>query len=121
MQHFDLSIGVLCFCVFVSGSNLFLYCYYGGRSTIDIVKYPNLFFGSAWYKLPTEFQKYIIIMIANAQLPLHYHGFGVARLNLATFVGVLLLNISPPNLCYVIYFIFSFYESFSAIIWLSRP
>ncbi|XP_055309198.1 uncharacterized protein LOC129573051, partial [Sitodiplosis mosellana] len=82
MQHFDLSIGVLCSCVFISGSNLFLYCYYGGRATIDIVSYSNLLFESAWFKLPIEFQKLVIVMIANAQIPIDYDGFGVARLNL---------------------------------------
>lgn len=68
MQHFDLSIGVLGFCVFVSGSNLFLYCYFGGRATNDIVSYSNLLFESAWFKLPTEIQKFIVVMIANAQV-----------------------------------------------------
>lgn len=87
MQHFDLSIGVLLFCVFVSCSNLYLYTY-GGRSTIDILSYPDLLFESAWFTLPTEMQKLIVIIIANAQSPIHYHGFGVARLNLDKFCAV---------------------------------
>lgn len=89
VQHFDLSIGILCFCVFVSGSNLFLYCYFGGRATIDIVSYANILFESSWYKLPIELQKFIIVMIANGQAPIHYHGFGIAHLNLGTFLGVI--------------------------------
>lgn len=99
IQHFDFSIGVLFFCVFVSGSTMFLYCYFGGRASIDIISYPNLLFQSSWFKLPTEYQKFIVVMIANAQIPLHYHGFGMARLNLATFAAVI-SNFEELKFCY---------------------
>lgn len=41
-----------------------------------------------WQKLPIRLQKYVVLMIGNAQKPLYYHGFGVALLNLETFNGV---------------------------------
>lgn len=41
-----------------------------------------------WHKLPTELQKYFILMIRNMQKPLYYHGFEVARLDLQMFSKV---------------------------------
>lgn len=38
-----------------------------------------------WYDLPLDLQKYFIMMIANAQTPVHYHGYGIITLNLETF------------------------------------
>lgn len=38
-----------------------------------------------WYELSPKLQKYLTIMITNAQGPMFYHGFGVAVLNLETF------------------------------------
>lgn len=72
----------------MSGSNLYLYCYFGGRSTLDTISYGDLLYESKWFRLPTKLEKYFTFMIANAQRPLHYHGFQIARLNLNTFLGV---------------------------------
>lgn len=45
-------------------------------------------FEDNWHVLPAELQRYFILMIANMQKPIYYHGFGVAILNLNTFVKV---------------------------------
>lgn len=101
LQKFSLNIGVLFACVIVSGSNLFLYCHFGSRSTQTSLAYANLIYDSEWFQLPTELQKFIIVMIANAQRPLFYHGFGVARLNLDTFCSVNFLS----YLTFFVYFL----------------
>lgn len=41
-----------------------------------------------WQMFSIKLQKYVVIMIGNAQKPLYYHGFGVAVLNLVTFTKV---------------------------------
>ncbi|XP_031636677.1 odorant receptor 49a-like [Contarinia nasturtii] len=94
LQKFNLNIGVLFVCVFVSSFNLFLYCYFGNRSTDECFSYANLLFESSWFELPVMLEKFITVMIANAQRPLFYHGFGVARLNLDTFCSMLRAVIS---------------------------
>lgn len=93
LQKFSLNIGVLAACVAVSGSNLFLYCYFGSRSTQTSYAYADALYKSEWFHLPMELQKFTIVMIANAQRPLFYHGFGVARLNLDTFCSVICFHL----------------------------
>lgn len=46
-------------------------------------------YDSDWYKLPMGLQKYFVMMIANAQIPLQYHGYGLITLNLQTFSQVM--------------------------------
>lgn len=45
-------------------------------------------YNANWIELPLELQKYFIMLIANAQLPLYYHGFRIVVLNLETFTRV---------------------------------
>lgn len=88
LQHIQSSISTVIMAIFSSNLLLFLYCYFGkiaSESALDIV---DLLFQSNWQVLPIKLQKYIIIMIANAQHPLDYDGFGVAVLNLETYAKV---------------------------------
>lgn len=45
-------------------------------------------FASNWRKLPIELQKCYVILIANAQRPVYYHGCSVIILNFETFSNV---------------------------------
>lgn len=67
---------------------LFLYCYFGEMASNSFEKMINLLFECNWSILPVDLQKYLIIMIANAQRPIFYHGFHVIILNLETFGNV---------------------------------
>lgn len=40
---------------------------------------------SRWQNLSIDLQKYLVIMMANAQAKYHFHGFKIAVLNLDTF------------------------------------
>lgn len=71
-------------------SNLFLYCYFGILATESYEEIGFCLFEANWQDLHVELQKYVIIMIADAQKPLEYHGFGVSVLNLTTFNKVLI-------------------------------
>lgn len=68
--------------------NIFLYCYYGKLATESFEDMSNCLYEFKWRKLPVKQQKYIIPMMANAQRPLYYHGFGIVILNLETFCNV---------------------------------
>lgn len=52
------------------------------------LSFADLLYESKWRRLPDRLQKLFIMMIANAQRPLNYHGFGLAFLNLYTFGAV---------------------------------
>lgn len=72
----------------LSGSNLFLYCYYGHLATDNSSGIADVIFETNWYIHLLEMQKYLILMIQNAQRPFYYHGFGMARLSLGTYTQV---------------------------------
>lgn len=72
----------------VSGLNLFVYSYFGHGANVTHMEISDCFFESEWFNLPFYLQKYFVIIIANAQRPLYYHGFGVAFINLNTFIRV---------------------------------
>ncbi|XP_055297981.1 odorant receptor 22c-like [Sitodiplosis mosellana] len=88
-KHPDGGLGFLLCCVAVSMSNLFVYCYFGKVATESYTKIPNYLYDANWQQVPVNLQKYIIVMIANGQRPLYYHGFGIAVLNLETFCALL--------------------------------
>lgn len=67
---------------------LFLYCYFGKLAIDSFAKMPDCVFKMNWQKLPVRLQKYIILMIADLQIPICYSGFKVAIVDLRTFIGV---------------------------------
>lgn len=69
-------------------STLFFYCYYGSRTTENFNNFPIRFYESKWYELPINQQKYFIIIIANSQIPVIFHGFRLFELSLSTFLLV---------------------------------
>lgn len=57
-------------------------------ATKSFEKMADSLYDCMWYGLDEKLQKYILIMITNAQKPIYYHGFGVAVLVLETFTKV---------------------------------
>lgn len=91
LRHIELSITTVIMAIIASTLILFLYCFFGKIASESSMGIANLLFQANWQALPLKLQKYFIIMIANAQIPLYYHGFGVAVLNLETFTKVLIV------------------------------
>lgn len=86
-QHLD--FGMIAVLPFLFGiSNAFFYCYFGKISTESYEKMRDCLFDLKWHELPIATQKYFILMAANMQRPLRYHGFTVLDLNLETFTRV---------------------------------
>lgn len=88
IKHLDLNSYMVLMALLVSGANLFFYCYYGNRSTNDYAQMSHILYESNWNELPVELQKFVKMMIANAQRPLFYHGFHLVILNLETYLKV---------------------------------
>lgn len=103
-KRIDFDICILAEVVSVSVFNLFIYCYLGRVATESFLKMSECSYESNWQRLPVKLQKYFIVMIANMQQPLYYHGFSVAVLNLETFNKVRLTwrknlaHMQPTNL-----------------------
>lgn len=76
------------FAVSVSGTVLFIYCYYGKQVTDSYAAFAMSLYQMDWPHLPNDLQKSLIIMITNAQKEVSYHGFGLVKLNLETFTMV---------------------------------
>lgn len=64
------------------------YCYFGQMPTDSYLDFANCLYECNWHKMPVNLQKFYIVMIANAQKPLYYHGSGIFQLNLMTFMQV---------------------------------
>lgn len=73
-------------------SNLFVCCFLGKLESEGYNQMAISLYNSNWHKLPLDLQKYFIIMIANAQMRLEYHGYGFITLNLDNFCKVRTLS-----------------------------
>lgn len=76
----------------VSTSNLFLYCYYGQVSTESFLRFGDSIYESNLYNLPNNLQRSSVVMIANAQKPIFFHGCGIFHLSLNLFARVSLFS-----------------------------
>lgn len=76
----------------VGVTNLFIYCYFGKLATESYEKMTDYLVQSNWYEHPNNLQKYLILIIANTQTPVVYHGFNIAVLDLQTFSKVISYN-----------------------------
>lgn len=86
---------------------LFLYCFFGKLAIDSFARMADSLFEANWQDLPINLQKYFILMIANSQKPIYYHGFGVAILNLETFCKVILSSVLQT-----LYYVQAFRNSF---------
>lgn len=76
-------------CTLMTGmSILCFYCYFGAQATKSFQQMADSLYASNWPDLPVALQKYVIVMIANMQKPLYYHGFNMINLDLKTFIAV---------------------------------
>lgn len=100
----------------VSSGNLYLYCFYGNRSTRDYAEMAHYLYASNWYKHPVELQKFFKMMIANAQIHLFYDGSGIVQLNLETYLKVkqylnMRMGSISKDLKIIVYIIFQLLKS----------
>lgn len=72
----------------ISGSNLSIFCYLGAFVSHTSSNYCGCLYESKWYNLSIEQQKYIILMIGNAERQLSFDGLKIIDLNLETLVKV---------------------------------
>lgn len=96
LRNPSMETGTTFIAVLVSGCNLFLYCFFGDRTTDNFLAFGDVVYDMDFYKFDRDLQRYLTLMIASTQAPVYYHGFNILNLNLITFNAVciiLILNI----------------------------
>lgn len=68
--------------------NLFVYCYFGHMAAESYTLISEHLCESNWYNWPMKYKKQLILMIQVAQEEHLFDGFGIAQLNLYTYVRV---------------------------------
>lgn len=88
-HQIDSSVAIILLGASSALSNLFIYCCFGEWATRNYDQMSEcLYYDSNWFNLPNKLQKYLVLMIANMQKPMYYHGFEVAIMDLQTFILV---------------------------------
>lgn len=88
LKSIDFNIFVVLISVSMGSGTVLLYCYVGTFTTTQFLNYADATYESAWYLYPLNLQKAAQMIIADAQRPLIFYGFGVIDLNLITFTKV---------------------------------
>lgn len=85
----DINFFVILLTLVVGIMILFFFCSYGKSASESFEQMANRLYECNWLEFPVDTQKYIRVMIMNAQRPINYHGSGIAVLNLETFAKVI--------------------------------
>lgn len=72
----------------ISSSNLFIYSYFGQTATENFLIFGSAPYEAAWIDLPPNLKPFILMIIRDGGIPLQYHGFNLAYLNLTTYTKV---------------------------------
>lgn len=83
-----LDLGISVYSAGITGSILFLYCYFGERIYQNYLSLGDALYESKWRRLPINLQKSLVMIIAVAQRPRQYDGSGLAYMNLNTYLRV---------------------------------
>ncbi|XP_055310916.1 putative odorant receptor 69a [Sitodiplosis mosellana] len=89
-KHFEIyALFLFLFGTLLFTTNLFLCCFFGKLASESYKQMSDSLYDYDWHELPLYLQKQFIIMIAGAQIPLDYYGYGIITLNLETFCALL--------------------------------
>lgn len=88
LQNPDFTLMTILMAILTQMVTAFIYCYFGKLATDSIQRMSDRVFDMNWQNLPIGLQKYVILMIANMQRPIYYHGSGIVQMNLNTFINV---------------------------------
>lgn len=84
----DVTIFFFIIVVGVSFGIIFTYCFSGSMATESLLKNADDAYDIEWYRQPVKYQKYVVILIMEAQRPLRFHGYKIAYCNCEIFLKV---------------------------------
>lgn len=85
IKTMDTSIFIVVMGIFVTVGNAFLCCLVGTWTKDNFWRYADISYESLWYKFPIDLQPYLRLIIADAQRPCIFNGFGIIELNVTMF------------------------------------
>lgn len=88
MEHFDINTVYLFIALLSSIITLYIYSYFGDKTTDIFYEYSFCVSKSNWFEIPSNLQKFLIPMIAFSQRPVFFHGSGLVKMNCDTFAKV---------------------------------
>lgn len=88
MKSLNSNIFIVLQCVPLGTGYVFLFCSVGSYTTDNFLRFADISYESLWYKFPPDLQKYLRLIIADAQRPQVFRGFGIVDLNLMAFAKV---------------------------------
>lgn len=86
--HLDLNFLIMVFAATSGIATVFLYCYIGSLVTDHFQSYGDIPYEIQWYKLPIDLQKFLQLIIFDAQRPHIFHGLHIIDLNMMAFTQV---------------------------------
>lgn len=66
----------------------YFFCYFATFASDRVSSIGNIAYTSNWYEYPQPLRRYIILIVALSQQPIHFSGLGIIRCTLETFGGV---------------------------------
>lgn len=85
LKHIDSNLAIALMGMYAGISNLFISCFFGKLATESYSKMTDYLLDTNWYEYPSNLQKYLVVMVANTQRPIVYHGFKIVILDLGSF------------------------------------
>lgn len=67
----------------------FMICYSATYASSDVNNIGDLVYSSKWYDYPARVRKYVILLVAQSQIPIFFTGFRMIRCNLEVFLKVM--------------------------------
>lgn len=98
MKSMNFNIIILLICASTSTGCVFLFCSIGSFTTDNFLRFADISYESLWYNFPVDLQKYLLLIIADAQRPRIFQGLGIINLNLATFTQVCFVDIDERSM-----------------------
>lgn len=89
LSKLSLDAVVLLFGIPLSTGIVLLFCYIGSMTSISFLGFGDTSYESNWLKMPINLQRFIQLIIADAQRPLIFTGMGLVDLNLRAFAKVM--------------------------------
>lgn len=86
--HLNVNFGVMLFGLCVTILSIYILCFLSENVTNTLEAIGDIFYNSAWYRLPPKQQELFIVPIQRAQINFRLSGIGIVECSLKVFLLV---------------------------------
>lgn len=86
--HLNVNFGVMLFGLCVTILSIYILCFLSENVTNTLEAIGDIFYNSAWYRLPPKQQELFIVPIQRAQINFRLSGIGIVECSLKVFLSV---------------------------------